>query len=91
MESENLERMKPRAQEEEKIVVVGIRKKISSLGEEIYRGRVRRQIIWIKIENTLIKFVHATNLRGVTNMIDNRVKIQEVILECGSDELKQTK
>lgn len=84
-----MERMKPRAQEEEKIV--GTRKKISSFGEEIYCVRVRRQIIWIKIENTLITFVHATNLRGVTNMMDNRVKIQEVILECGSDELKQTK
>lgn len=35
-----MERMKPRAQEEEKIV--GIRKKISSFGEEIYCGRVRR-------------------------------------------------
>lgn len=35
--------------------------------------------------------MHATNLWGVTNMIYNRVKIQEAILECGSDELKQTK
>lgn len=34
--------------------------------------------------------MHTTNLGGVANMIDNRMKILEVILECGNDELKQT-
>lgn len=49
-----------KAQEEEK--VVGMRKEISFFGKEIYCGRVRRSIICVKIENTLIKFVHTTNL-----------------------------
>lgn len=49
-----------KAQGEEK--VVGMRKEISSFAKEIYCGRVRRSIICIKIESTLIKFVHTTNL-----------------------------
>lgn len=38
-----------------------------------------------KNKKTLIKFVHAANLGGVANMIDNGIKIQEVMLECGDD------
>lgn len=26
---------------------------------------------------------------GIANVINNRVKVQEVMLECGNDELKQ--
>lgn len=88
MDSGNLEGMKLRGQDQGK--VVGMRKESSFFGKEVYCGAARTSIIWIKMENTLIKFVHATNLGGVANMIDNRIKIQEVMLERGNGELKQT-
>lgn len=59
MKPGNLDGIKPRVQEEGK--VERMRKEISSFGKEIYCGRVRKSIICIKIENTIIKFVHVTN------------------------------
>lgn len=87
MEPGTSEGIKARAQEEGK--VEGMRKEISSSETEIDCGRVRWSITWLKIENTLIKSVHATSLCEVANVIDNRHRIQEVMLECGNDELKQ--
>lgn len=60
MKPGNLDGIKPGVQEEGKIV--RMRKEISSFGKEIYCGRVKKSIICIRIENTIIKFVHATNL-----------------------------